>query len=138
MSTVINNRMLHKMKNPFKLNSAISTATSVFIAGAGSAAVDWALKKYDVLPADWGQTAVNIGKIVAGALVGSAISSKKYGFVKSMADGVATVAAANLVADYLPEGTAGLPEGTIGRLRVGQRGFRRPAKRVAGADFMAE
>ena len=80
------------MKNPFKLNSAISTATSVLIAGAGSAAVDWALKKYDVLPADWGQTAVNIGKIVAGALVGSAISSKKYGFVKSMADGVATVA----------------------------------------------
>ena len=128
----------------FNTKSAIATATSMAVAGAGSAVVDWALAKYDVLPASWGDTAVQAGKIVVGAIGGSMIKNQ---IAKSVFDGIATVAAAKLVAGMLPEGdadkngsalqTTGLPEGTIGRIRLGQRGFRRG--RVAGmggADFM--
>ena len=81
----------------------------------------------------------------------------KNEMVKSAFDGIATVGAANLVAEYMPDNTtdektkqatttttttapAGLPKGTIGALRLGQRGFRRGANRVsglAGADFMS-
>lgn len=128
----------------FSTKAAIATATSMAVAGAGSAVVDWALAKYDVLPASWGDTAVQAGKIVVGAIGGSMIKNQ---IAKSVFDGIATVAAAKLVAGMLPEGDAsndgstqmtGLPEGTIGRIRLGQRGFRRG--RVAGmggADFMS-
>lgn len=129
----------------FSTKSAIATATSMAVAGAGSAVVDWALAKYDVLPASWGDTAVQAGKIVVGAIGGSMIKNQ---IAKSVFDGIATVAAAKLVAGMLPEGDdagaksnigpSGLPEGTIGRIRLGQRGFRRG--RVAGmggADFMS-
>lgn len=127
----------------FNTKSAIATATSMAVAGAGSAVVDWALAKYDVLPASWGDTAVQAGKIVVGAIGGSMIKNQ---IAKSVFDGIATVAAAKLVAGMLPEDDAdkggstqmtGLPDGTIGRIRLGQRGFRRG--RVAGmggADFM--
>lgn len=127
----------------FNTKSAIATATSMAVAGAGSAVVDWALAKYDVLPASWGDTAVQAGKIVVGAIGGSMIKNQ---IAKSVFDGIATVAAAKLVAGMLPEGDAsnggstqmtGLPEGTIGRIRLGQRGFRRGrVAGMAGADFM--
>lgn len=125
----------------FNTKSAISTATSMVVAGAGSAVVDWALAKYDVLPASWGDTAVQAGKIVVGAIGGSMIKNQ---IAKSVFDGIATVASAKLVAGMLPEGenggtlqTTGLPEGTIGRIRLGQRGFRRGrVAGMAGADFM--
>lgn len=116
----------------FNSKSAIATGVSVLVAGAGSSVVDWLLAKYNVLPADWEKTTVNVGKVAVGAIVGSMV---KNTIVKSAADGIATVAAANLVSGLLPdvEGTetaSGLPEGTIGRLRMGQRGFRRA--RIAG------
>ena len=127
----------------FNAKSAIATATSMAVAGAGSAVVDWALAKYDVLPAEWGDTAVQAGKIVVGAIGGSMIKNQ---IAKSVFDGIATVAAAKLVAGMLPEGdadkggalqTTGLPDGTIGRIRLGQRGFRRGrVAGMAGADFM--
>jgi hypothetical protein len=129
----------------FNAKSAIATATSMAVAGAGSAVVDWALAKYDVLPAEWGDTAVQAGKIVVGAIGGSMIKNQ---IAKSVFDGIATVAAAKLVAGMLPDDTAdggaksnigpsGLPEGTIGRIRLGQRGFRRGrVAGMAGADFM--
>ena len=125
----------------FNTKSAIATATSMVVAGAGSAVVDWALAKYDVLPASWGDTAVQAGKIVVGAIGGSMIKNQ---IAKSVFDGIATVASAKLVAGMLPEGenggalqTTGLPEGTIGRIRLGQRGFRRGrVAGMAGADFM--
>lgn len=128
----------------FNAKSAITTATTMAVAGAGSAVADWLFAKYDVLPASWGDTAVQAGKIVVGAIGGSMIKNQ---IAKSVFDGIATVAAAKLVAGMLPEGDAdkggstqmtGLPEGTIGRIRLGQRGFRRG--RVAGmggADFMS-
>ena len=123
------------MKKAFKLNSAISTGVSMAVAGAGSAVVDWALEKYNLVPAEWQKTTVNIVKIAGGAVLGSMFDAKKwYGVPKAIGDGVATVAAANLVSSLLPENStdaaSGLPEGTIGRLRMGQRGFRRA--RVAG------
>ena len=129
------------MKNPFKLKSAIATATSVAVAGAGSAAVDWALDKYAVIPSDWGKNTVNAVKLAAGAVLGSMISTKKNGWqpiAKSACDGIATVAAYNLMNDMvLPaaddsdktDTTSGLPEGMIGRIRMGQRGF---ARRING------
>lgn len=123
----------------FSTKAAIQTATSVLVGGVGSAALDWALKKYDVLPAEWGDTAVQAGKAIAGAVVGSMV---KNTYVKSMADGIATVAAANLVAGFLPETatTAGLPNGTIGRIRLGQRGFRRGVRGTSGTPsaFMSK
>ena len=108
----------------FSTKGAIQTATSVVVGGIGSAALDWALKKYDVLPAEWGDTAVQAGKVIAGAVAGSMV---KNSYVKSALDGIATVAAANLVAGVLPETApaSGLPNGMIGRVRLGQRGFRR-------------
>ena len=52
--------------------------------------------------------------------------------------GVAVVGASNLIASYLPtsttETTEGLPSGTIGRIRLGQRGFRRAAVRGVGSS----
>ncbi len=125
----------------FNTKAAIATATSMAVAGAGSAVVDWALAKYNVIPADWGNTVVQAGKVVIGAVGGSMIKNQ---IVKSVFDGIATVAAAKLTEEFLPETTAtpaGLPEGTIGRVnRLGQRGFRRGISRkvagLAGADFM--
>ncbi len=115
----------------FNAKSAIATGVSVLGAGAGSAIVDWVLAKYNVLPSDWSKTVVNVGKVAVGAIAGSMIKNQ---IIKSAADGIATVAAANLVSDLLPESEtetpSGLPEGTIGRLRMGQRGFRRA--RIAG------
>ena len=139
------------MKNPFKLNSAIASLTSLAIGGAGSAAIDWALEKYNVLPAEWGETAVNAGKAIAGAAVGSMLGGKKgwQPVVKSACDGIATVAVYNImkenvlpaIDDATPAVTTGLPEGTIGKIELGQRGFRPAGRRIAGlsgADFMAE
>ena len=110
----------------FNTKAAIQTAISVGVGGAGSAALDWALKKYDVLPAEWGDTAVQAGKVIVGAVAGSMV---KNSYVKSAFDGIATVAAAKLVEGVLPESVNGLPNGMIGRVRMGQRGFRRAAVR---------
>ena len=131
----------------FNLNSAFSNATAMALAGAGSAGVDWLLKKYDVIPGDWDDTVVNAVKVAGGALLASMVDSKTlYGIPKAAGDGIATVGAYNLVAAMLPtvDGsedktavTTGLPEGTIGRIRMGQRGFRRArVAGVQGADFM--
>lgn len=131
----------------FNLNSMISNATAMALAGAGSAGVDWLLKKYDVIPGDWDDTVVNAVKVAGGALLASMVDSKTlYGIPKAAGDGIATVGAYNLVAAMLPaEGnttpdpspTTGLPEGMIGRIRMGQRGFRRArVAGVQGADFM--
>lgn len=121
-----------KLFKSFSSKSAIATGTSVLVAGAGSAVADWALAKWDVIPAEYAQY-TNIGKVIVGAVAGSMIKNQ---IAKSAFDGIATVGAANLVAGWLPEGTKtteGLPEGMIGRLRMGQRGFRRAAVRGVNA-----
>ena len=130
----------------FSTKSAIATGTAVLTAGVGSAVADWLLAKYDVIPADY-QQYTNIGKVIVGAVAGSMMTNQ---IAKSAFDGIATVGAANLVKEWLPEnGTtkeeetatpAGLAQGTIGRLRMGQRGFRRAVRGVGGeaGSFMAK
>lgn len=127
------------MKNPFKKSSAIQTAVTVLGAGAGSAVVDWLLEKYNIIDENWEKTTVNAVKIAGGAIAGAMIPNKGmwYGLAKSACDGVATVAAADLVKSFLPVNTTstteGLPSGTIsGRLRMGQRGFRKAVRGVNG------
>ena len=119
----------------FNTKSAIATGTSVLVAGAGSAIADWALAKWDVIPADYAQY-TNIGKVILGAVAGSMITNQ---IAKSAFDGIATVGAAKLVEGWLPETgaadetatTEGLPKGMIGGgLRMGQRGFRRAVRGV--------
>ena len=130
------------MKGFKKLNtkSVIATGTAVLAAGAGSAVADWLLAKYDVIPAEYAEY-TNVGKVLLGAVAGSMMTNQ---IAKSAFDGIATVGAANLVAGWLPTDTpkpetpAGLPEGTIGRLRMGQRGFRKGIRGVNGAAFMQD
>lgn len=128
------------MKNPFKKSSIMDTVVNVGIGGASNALIDLGWNKVDFL-AGLGDTTKNAIKIVGGAVVGSMISNK---YARAAADGIATVGVSNLVAGLLPSDepstTAGLAEGTIGRIRLGQRGFaRRAGKRVAGvagSNFM--
>ena len=125
----------------FNTKSVIATGTAVLAAGAGSALADWLLAKYDVIPAEYAEY-TNVGKVLLGAVAGSMMTNQ---IAKSAFDGIATVGAANLVAGWLPTDTkedpkpaTGLPEGTIGRLRMGQRGFRKGIRGVNGAAFMQD
>lgn len=136
------------MFKKFKMNSAISNATAMALAGAAGAGVDWALKKYDVIPGDWDETVVNAAKVLGGAVLASMVDSKTlYGIPKAVGDGIATVGAYNLVAGWLPTETkesaaaaAGIdPQSMIGRIRMGQKGFRKAGIRgVNGAAFMQD
>lgn len=125
----------------FNTKSVIATGTAVLAAGAGSAVADWLLAKYDVIPAEYAEY-TNVGKVLIGAVAGSMMTNQ---IAKSAFDGIATVGAANLVAGWLPTETkepaapaAGLPEGTIGRIRMGQKGFRKAIRGVNGAAFMQD
>lgn len=125
------------MKNLFKKSNIIDTVVNVGVGGAANVAIDYAFSQVDML-ASLGETTKNAIKIAAGAVAGAMISNK---YARAAADGIATVGAANLIASYMPEAkaTEGLPEGTIGRIRLGQRGFRRgKVAGVHGADFMAD
>ena len=133
------------MKNPFKKSSIIDTVTNVAVGGAANVAMDYALNSIGEvagfnLSAGTTKHAV---KIAVGALAGSMISNK---YARAAFDGIATVGAANLI-DGLVNGeattnaggdssTSGLPEGTIGKIRMGQKGFRRRVAGIQGADFM--
>ena len=134
------------MKNPFKKSSIVNTVVNVGIGGAANVAMDYVYANVDAL-ASLGETTKNAIKIAAGAIAGSMVSNP---YARAAADGIATVGAANLIASYIDPGTTetattetttGLPSGTIGRIRMGQRGFRRG--RVAGvganpSSFMSE
>ena len=131
------------MKNPFKKSSIIDTVTNVAVGGAANVAMDYALNSIgEVAGFDLSAgTTKNAVKIAVGALAGSMISNK---YARAAFDGIATVGAANLIdglvngeATTTPATTSGLPEGTIGRIRMGQRGFRRArVAGIQGADFM--
>ena len=121
----------------FKKSSIVDTAVNVGVGGAANVALDYAWDKIDFL-AGLGSTTKNAIKIAGGAIVGSMVKNK---YARAAADGVATVGVSNLIASYITGSTetpAGLPEGTIGRIRMGQRGFRRAAVRgVGGSDATA-
>lgn len=122
-------------KNPFKKQSIIDTVVNVGIGGAANVAIDYVVNQVDAIKS-LGDTTVNALKIVAGAAVGSMVSNK---VARAAADGVATVGVSNLIAGLMADetpssdGTSGLPYGTIGRVRLGNRAFRR-AHKVSGVN----
>ena len=137
------------MKNPFKKSAIVDTLVNVGVGGAANAVFDAGaalISQYASLE----DTTKNAVKIALGAIAGSMISGNKtwHKVGRAAADGIATVGVSELVKPYAEqlaskvsgdEGTAGLPEGTIGKIRLGQRGFARRARRVAGvagASFM--
>lgn len=134
------------MKNPFKVKGITDTLVNVGIGGAANVAMDYALSSIgEVAGYDLSKgTTKNAVKIAVGALAGSMFKSK---YAHAAFDGIATVGAANLIDGLVngeaggnggsENGTSGLPEGTIGRIRMGQRGFRRArVAGIQGADFM--
>lgn len=134
-------------KNPFKKQAIMDTLTNVGIGGAANVAADYIVESVDAL-ATAEATYINAGKIALGAIVGSMSTNK---MLRAACDGIATVGVANLVKSYMDpteskggegggEGTSGLRAGTIGRVRMGNRGFRR-ARRIGGVsstDFMGK
>ena len=129
------------MKNPFKKSSIIDTVINVGIGGGANVAIDYLVDKVDMLKSV-SSTYINAGKIVLGAFAGTMLKNK---FARAAADGVATVGAANLVSGLItgseatPETTAGLPSGTIGRLRLGNKAYRRGVRGVgAASSFMGK
>ena len=133
------------MKNPFKLKNATSTLMSTAIGGAANVAYDYVYSK--IAPSvDLSDTTKNAIKIALGAIGGSMVSKS---WAKDACTGIAVVGVSNLIAGYMPNGegaatetttTDGLPHGMIGRVRMGQRGFRRGVRGVAAAPdaFMSK
>lgn len=123
------------MKNPFKKQSAIDTLINVGVGGAANVAVDYLINQVDFIK-QWGDTTVNIIKIAGGAVVGSMISNK---YARLACDGVATVGVSNLISSFMDEpsteGAAGLPYGTIGRVRPGVAAYKRArSRKVSGVN----
>ena len=121
-------------KNPFKKQSAIDTIVNVGIGGAANVAMDYAVQNIDALRS-LESTTINAIKIGVGVLAGTMVKGKA---LRAAADGIATVGAANLVAGFMDTTPAttveGLPAGTIGRLRPGNRFARRQRLGVSGLD----
>ena len=130
------------MKNPFKKSSITDTIVNVGIGGAANVAFDSVIASFDAFSA-LDATTKNAIKIGAGALVGSMINNK---YVRAAADGIATVGVSNLVASYIggsgeepkKDPVTGLPSGTIGRVRMGNRAFRRGVRGVNTVDVMGK
>ena len=132
-------------KNPFKKQSIIDTAVNVAVGGAANVAIDYVVSQVDFIQ-EMGDTTINAGKIVLGAVLGSMVSDKT---LRAACDGVATVGISNLIAGFMAgqtggaasdgaeEPTSGLPYGTIGRVRLGNKAYRRSARRVSGVNSSA-
>lgn len=133
------------MAKLFKKANITDAAINVGVGGAANAAIDLAVESIDAIKS-LGDTYVNAGKVVLGVLGGTMVSNK---YLRAAANGIATVGVASLVKDHVVPLISGdttdkteTPSGVpfIGRLRVGQRGFRNAGLRgtgtVAGAGFM--
>lgn len=136
-------------KNPFKKQGIVDTLTNVGIGGAANVAMDYLVSSVDSL-ATMDATTINAIKIGVGVLGGTMTTNK---MIRAAVDGIAVVGVSNLVqglmddtgsdnsgsgsdgtkgAGGLPYGTIGLPGGTIGRLRMGNRYFRKANTKVSG------
>lgn len=137
--------MAKKMKNPFKKQNVMDTVVTVGLGGAANVAIDAVVDSYNktaTTPVD--DVYVHAGKFVIGA-IGSAMIGNRY--AKAALDGVGVVGASNLIA-YLMEDktttpettpTAGIPHGTIGRIKTPNAGYARRMRRsgrVAGIANM--
>jgi len=123
---------------------------SAIIAGSGSVAnvlVDTAVQSIEALaPITSNKLYLNLAKVAAGAVLSA--STKPKSIFNYAGTGLATVGTSNIAADLLEEyfpnakPSSGVPfiQGT-GRVRMGQRGFRRAVRgtgKVAGAPFMSK
>lgn len=141
--------MAKKMKNPFKKQNVMDTVVTVGLGGAANVAIDAVVDSYNesaTTPVD--DVYVHAGKFVIGA-IGSAMVGNRY--AKAALDGIGVVGASNLIA-YLMEDTqskkpdpkpdpktAGIPYGTIGRIKTPNAGYARRMRRngrVAGIANM--
>lgn len=130
-------------KNPFKKKGITDTLINVGIGGAANVAMDYVVSSVDALSSLDSKT-INAIKIGVGVLGGTMTTNK---MLRAAVDGIATVGVSNLVASLMDgttnstSGTAGIPNGTIGAIRLGNRNFaRRGSRRVAGlaADVMGK
>lgn len=130
-------------KNPFKKKGITDTLINVGIGGAANVAMDYVVSSVDALSSLNTKT-INAIKIGVGVLGGTMTTNK---MVRAAVDGIATVGVSNLVASLMDgttstSGTAGIPSGTIGAIRLGNRNFaqRRGSRSVAGlgADVMGK
>lgn len=103
-------------KNPFKTKNVVDTIINVGLGGAGNVLADNII---DMAGWDIEEDYKNLGKLFIGA-IGSAMVSNRY--AKAVMDGFATVGASNYISklvtsDATPSTTAGVPYGTVGRVR---------------------
>lgn len=121
-------------KIPFKKQSIVDTVINVGIGGAANVAIDYVVNSVDAIKS-LGDTTVNAAKIAIGAIAGSMVSNK---MLRAACDGIATVGVSNLVAGLMEdkvEAPAGLPYGTIGRVRPGNAAYRRArVRKVSGVN----
>lgn len=133
-------------KNLFKKQSIIDTVVNVGIGGATNATIDAAV---ETIAPGTDDRIVNAAKIVLGAVGGGMTTNK---MVRAAVDGVAVVGASNLINMAIDgtlfeskdeggngsgsgDGANGLPYGTVGRIKMGNRTFlRRTGKKVSGLE----
>lgn len=123
-----------KIKNPFKKQGLVTSLTNIAVGGAANVAVDAVVANVSTL-ATMDPRYIQGGKIVLGALLGS-MSNDKY--IHAAADGMAVVGASELISGLVNGTTsapAGLPRGTVGAARMGDRYFKKAAARKTGKGF---
>lgn len=124
------------MKNPFKKKSIMATVVNVGVGGAANVAIDYAMSQFG---ATVDPMYVRLGKVLVGAAAGSMVTNP---YLRAAADGIATVGASELISSYVvsADPTSGLRPGTIGRLRAGNRAYRRAIHGTngVGASFMGK
>lgn len=135
--------MAKKTKNPFKKESIVDTLINVGVGGAANVAIDSAVGAYNKSATTAiDNTYVHAGKFLLGSVGGSMVSNR---YLRAAMDGIAVVGASNLIASFMEpaegpkEPTAGVPEGTLGRIRTANSQYVRKIKKpVSGvADMMS-
>lgn len=113
------------MAKLFQKQNILTTLMNVGIGGAANVAIDAVVSNVDALNTI-DPKYIKIGKIALGVLGGSLTSNK---VLRAATDGIATVGASEIVSELInaeaaPAPAAGLPAGTIGRIRaLGNRTF---------------
>lgn len=140
--------MAKKMKNPFKKQNVMDTVVTVGLGGAANVAIDAVVDSYnESATTPFEDVYVHAGKFIVGA-IGSAMVGNRY--AKAALDGIGVVGASNLIAYFMDdqqpkpkpkpeEKTAGIPYGTVGRVRTPNAGYARRMRRsgrVAGIANM--
>ena len=133
------------MKNPFKKQSIVDTLINVGVGGAANVLIDYAIT---LLPAETQKTlegtTTHIAKIAIGAIGGSMAKNK---YLRAATDGIAVVGVSNWVNELMTgeekttnnggeNGPSGAPFIGTGRIRTGQRGFRRGVRGTGAVAFM--